>query len=140
MLYWSIGSDILTRQKEQGWGAKVIDRLAQDLRHAFPAIKGFSARNLKYMRKLAEAYPDPEFVQQAVAQIPWDHHLILIDKIEEPGTASGTFAGPWRTTGPVMFWRYGSKAACSSARPRRPASTISMSVCRFRIPTWPARA
>jgi predicted nuclease of restriction endonuclease-like (RecB) superfamily len=64
LLYWSIGRDILTRQEDAGWGAKVIDRLAQDLRHTFPTIKGFSAHNLKYMRKLAEAYPDPDFVQQ----------------------------------------------------------------------------
>lgn len=85
-LYWSIGSEILTRQAEQGWGAKVIDRLAHDLRTAFPEMKGFSPRNLKYMRAFAEAWPDAEFVQQAVAQLPWGHNLVLLDKLPDPET------------------------------------------------------
>ena len=55
LLYWQIGRDILLRQQQQGWGAKVIDRLAADLRKAFPEMKGFSSRNLKYMRAFAEA-------------------------------------------------------------------------------------
>jgi predicted nuclease of restriction endonuclease-like (RecB) superfamily len=61
LLYWSIGRDILARQQSEGWGAKVIDRLAQDLLQAFPAMTGFGARNLKYMRAFAEAYPDEQF-------------------------------------------------------------------------------
>ena len=81
MLYWQIGRDILVSQAEQGWGAKVIDRLAEDLRAAFPDMKGFSPRNLKYMRAFSEAWPDPEFVQQAVAQLPWGHNLILLDRL-----------------------------------------------------------
>tara|TARA_B110000211_G_scaffold61758_1_gene70073 strand:- start:5919 stop:6959 length:1041 start_codon:yes stop_codon:yes gene_type:complete len=80
LLYWQIGQDILTRQAQQGWGAKVIERLAHDLRTAFPKMKGFSPRNLKYMRTFAEAWPDLEFVQQAVAQLPWGHNLVLLDK------------------------------------------------------------
>lgn len=80
-LYWQIGRDILVRQAEQGWGAKVIERLAHDLRTAFPDMKGFSPRNLKYMRAFAEAWPDPEFVQQAVAQLPWGHNLVLLDRL-----------------------------------------------------------
>jgi predicted nuclease of restriction endonuclease-like (RecB) superfamily len=73
LLYWNIGREILQRQSAQGWGAKVIDRLARDLRVAFPDMKGLSPRNIKYMRALAEAYSDEEFVQQVVAQIPWGH-------------------------------------------------------------------
>lgn len=80
-LYWQIGSDILARQAQQGWGAKVIERLAQDLRAAFPDMKGFSPRNLKYMRAFAEAWPDAEFVQGVLAQLPWYHHLALLDKL-----------------------------------------------------------
>lgn len=57
LLYWQIGRDILTRQAEQGWGAKVIARLAQDLRTAFPEMKGFSRANLMYMRAFAQAWP-----------------------------------------------------------------------------------
>ena len=82
LLYWQIGRDILARQAEQGWGAKVIERLAQDLRSAFPQMKGFSPRNLKYMRAFAEAWPDSEFVQQAAAQLPWFHLCTLIDKLK----------------------------------------------------------
>lgn len=81
-LYWQIGRDILERQARQGWGAKVIDRLAHDLRTAFPDMKGFSPRNLKYMRAFAEAWPDAEFVQQAAAQLPWGHNLVLLDKLD----------------------------------------------------------
>src|ERR1700737_4953592 len=75
VLYWSIGRDILTRQKNEGWGAKIIDRLSEDLAKAFPEMRGFRARNLKYMRAFAEAYPDQEFVQQVVAQLPWGHQV-----------------------------------------------------------------
>ncbi len=70
VLYWQIGHDIQARQAEQGWGAKVIERLVHDLRTAFPEMKGFSPRNLKYMRAFAEAWPDAEFVQQPAAQLP----------------------------------------------------------------------
>jgi len=82
LLYWQIGRDILVRQAEQGWGAKVIERLAHDLRKAFPEMKGFSSRNLKYMRMFAEAWPHSEFVQQPVAQLPWGHNLVLLSKLK----------------------------------------------------------
>jgi predicted nuclease of restriction endonuclease-like (RecB) superfamily len=84
LLYWQIGGDILERQAQQGWGAKVIDRLAKDLRAAFPDMKGFSPRNLKYMRALADAWPDGEFVQAVLAQLPWYHQLALLDKLPGP--------------------------------------------------------
>lgn len=83
MLYWSVGRDIITEQQQRGWGAKVIDRLASDLRLAFPEIKGFSPRNLKYMRAIAEAYPDEQFVQQVVAQIPWGHNVRILDAVSD---------------------------------------------------------
>lgn len=85
-LYWQIGRDILDRQAAQGWGAKVIDRLAADLSTAFPAMKGFSPRNLKYMRAFAEAWPDAEFVQGVLAQLPWYHQLALLDKLDSRET------------------------------------------------------
>jgi len=83
LLYWEIGRDILERQQTQGWGAKVIDRLARDLRAAFPRMKGFSPRNLKYMRAFAEAWPEAEFVQAALAQLPWYHQIALLDKLAD---------------------------------------------------------
>ena len=74
-LYWQIGRDILERQQQQGWGAKVVDRLAADLRREFPEMKGFSRANLLYMRALAESWPDSSIVQQLVGQIPWGHNI-----------------------------------------------------------------
>ena len=82
LLYWQIGRDILDRQAEQGWGAKVIERLAHDLRSAFPQMKGFSPRNLKYMRTFAHTWTDIEFVQEVLAQLPWYHQLALLDKLD----------------------------------------------------------
>jgi predicted nuclease of restriction endonuclease-like (RecB) superfamily len=81
-LYWKIGRDILAQQATQGWGAKVIERLAHDLRTAFPEMKGFSRANLMYMRAFAEAWPDEEIVQQAVGQLPWGHNLVLLSKLK----------------------------------------------------------
>lgn len=91
MLYWQIGQDILQRQTEQGWGAKVIERLVHDLRTAFPDMKGFSPRNLKYMRAFAQAWPDASFVQEVLAQLPWYHQLALLDKLSSP-EARGWYA------------------------------------------------
>ena len=82
LLYWGIGRDILSRQESEGWGAKVIDRLATDLGRAFPEMTGLSARNLEYMRAFAEAWPDPEFVQQVVALLPWGHNVRLLDAVK----------------------------------------------------------
>ncbi|MBI5748724.1 MAG: DUF1016 domain-containing protein [Nitrospinae bacterium] len=83
LLYWDIGRQILQRQQEEGWGAKVIDRLSRDLRREFPEMKGFSRANLLYMRTFADAYPDNSFVQQVAGQIPWFHNCILLDKVKD---------------------------------------------------------
>jgi len=83
LLYHHIGNEILKSQERHGWGAKVIDQLSRDLRAAFPEMKGFSTRNLKYMRKFAEEYSDPEFVQQVVAQLPWGHNIFLMDLVQD---------------------------------------------------------
>jgi predicted nuclease of restriction endonuclease-like (RecB) superfamily len=82
LLYWQIGRDILERQGREGWGAKVIKRLSVDLRNAFPEVKGFSQVNLLYMRAFAEAWPDPQIVQQAVGQLPWGHNLVPLSKLK----------------------------------------------------------
>ena len=82
ILYWNIGKIILQQQKEQGWGAKVIENISKDLQNSFPNMKGLSYRNLNYMRKFAETYPDFEFVQQLVAQLPWGQNIWLMDKLE----------------------------------------------------------
>lgn len=82
LLYWQIGRMILDRQAQAGWGAKVIEQLSKDLRREFPEIKGFSSRNLKYMRTFAETYPDSSIVQEVLAQITWYHNLALIEKLK----------------------------------------------------------
>lgn len=84
LLNWQIGRAILQQQREQGWGAKVIERMANDLRAEFPDISGFSRTNLLYMRAFAEAYPDEEFVHQLGGQIPWRHNCVILDKIKDP--------------------------------------------------------
>ncbi len=83
LLYWRIGKEILERQSAQGWGAKVIDQPARDLRAEFPDMRGLSPRNMKYMRAFAEAWPEEGFVQQAAAQITWFHNCILLDQVKD---------------------------------------------------------
>jgi len=82
-LYWSIGNDILQRQKAEGWGAKVIDRLSEDLKESFPEMSGFSPSNLKNMRRFAEIWPDAIIGQQAVVQLQWRSILILMSKLKD---------------------------------------------------------
>jgi predicted nuclease of restriction endonuclease-like (RecB) superfamily len=81
-LYHYIGTEILKNQLEYGWGSKVIDKLSKDLRSEFPNMKGFSAQNLKYMRRLAEEYNIEQISQQLVDQLPWGHTVQLIYTIE----------------------------------------------------------
>ncbi|MDR0307400.1 MAG: DUF1016 N-terminal domain-containing protein [Chitinispirillales bacterium] len=94
-LYWEIGNSIIGRQKQNGWGSKVIEFLAADLAKNFPENTGFSVRNLKYMRAFAEAYPqfpivqaplaqsENQFVQVPLAQITWYHHISLLTKVKD---------------------------------------------------------
>ena len=94
-LYWDIGNSIMSQQKQEGWGTKIIDLLANNLAVTFPNSTGFSVRNLKYMRAFAEAYPNypivqvplaqdnTEFVQVPLAQITWYHHISLLSKVKE---------------------------------------------------------
>ena len=83
-LYHHLGSEILARQGRQGWGAKVIDRLAVDLAAAFPDMKGLSSRNLKYMKVFAELCPALQIGQQPAAQLPWFHIVTLLTKVTDP--------------------------------------------------------
>ncbi|NUU51228.1 MULTISPECIES: PDDEXK nuclease domain-containing protein [Curtobacterium] len=83
VLYGQIGATILLRQGQEGWGTKVIARLAEDLRTEFPEMRGFSPRNLAYMRAFAAAWSQQETVQQAVAQLPWGHITVLLDRLDD---------------------------------------------------------
>ena len=84
LLYWDIGRTILQQQAQEGWGAKVIDRLSADLRREFTDMQGLSPRNLKYMRAFAAAWPDRHIVQEVLAQITWYHNIALLDKLDAP--------------------------------------------------------
>jgi predicted nuclease of restriction endonuclease-like (RecB) superfamily len=99
LLYWEVGHDILQRQEEQGWGAKVIDQLSRDLRKEFPQTQGFSPRNLKYMRAFADAWKKEQIVQAPLAQLTWYHHLTLIEKVKDEEMrlwyARATFEHGW---------------------------------------------
>jgi len=82
-LYWEIGSLILTQESQKGWGAKVVEKLANDLKLAFPEMRGFSARNLRYMKAFAAAYPDRTMVQAMPSKITWYHNCTLIDRVKD---------------------------------------------------------
>jgi predicted nuclease of restriction endonuclease-like (RecB) superfamily len=82
-LYWEIGNTVIQKQKTEGWGKKTIERLAKDLMSTFPDMKGFSFRNIKYMVQFAKEYPDLPIGQQPVAQIPWGHNILLLDKVKD---------------------------------------------------------
>ncbi len=95
-LYWDIGGKIVERQKLEGWGTAVIERLAKDLQQAFPGVKGFSARNIWRMRAFYLAYTqqiqelsnsvaelDGQNLPQAVAEIPWGHNVLLLEKVKD---------------------------------------------------------
>ncbi|WP_298255526.1 YhcG family protein [uncultured Arthrobacter sp.] len=82
-LYWHIGNEILIQLQRQGWGSKVVRRLADDLRVEFPDMTGLSYRNLQYMRAFAAAWADQPIVQQPAAQLPWGHIMVLIDKLDD---------------------------------------------------------
>ena len=80
-LYHAIGTVINTHKV---WGSKFVENLAADIKLSFPEMKGYSARNLKYMAKFAVRFPADEIVQAPLAQITWYHHITLMDKIKEP--------------------------------------------------------
>jgi predicted nuclease of restriction endonuclease-like (RecB) superfamily len=82
--YWEIGRDIVKRQQEQGWGARVIERLSADLRTANPGARGLSVRNLHYMTSLASRW-STGIVQQSAAQLPWGHIMIILDSCPDQG-------------------------------------------------------
>jgi predicted nuclease of restriction endonuclease-like (RecB) superfamily len=83
LLYWHIGREIIKQQEQLGWGTGVIERLSRDLHAAFPEMKGFSPRNLGYMKLLAQTYPDEVILQVALAKLPWYHHITLLDKVKD---------------------------------------------------------
>lgn len=86
LLYWTIGCDLSRRFQTEGWGTKINERLANDLQTAFPGVEGFSPRNLRYMRSFAEAWPEPDILQQLIAKLPWGHNVRVLDRIKDRPT------------------------------------------------------
>ena len=86
LLYWSIGKDLSQRFASQGWGTKINERLASDLQAEFPGVEGFSPRNFRYMRALAEAWPEEAILQSLIAKLPWGHNLRVLDRIKDRPT------------------------------------------------------
>lgn len=113
LLYWHIGQAILRRQAKEGWGAKVIDRLAEDRRQEFPDMKGFSPRNPKYMRAFAEAYSDEQFVQQVAAQTRFIGTATCSPRV---AMSAGRYG---RTMASLSRRRYSSSWPTCVSRPRR---------------------
>lgn len=83
LLYWDIGNSIILNQKQQGWGAKIVENLSSELKKSFPNMSGFSSRNLKYMRQFADTYQDKTFVQEVLAQLSWYNNLTIMQKIKD---------------------------------------------------------
>lgn len=82
-LYWHVGHTIVDRQTKGGWGESVVERLAYDLRQAFPALAGFSPRNIWRMRAFYVAWSAQQRrLPQAVAELPWGHNILLLEKLE----------------------------------------------------------
>jgi len=114
-LYWSIGHDIAERQAVLRWGAKVLQRVSQDLIREFPGQQGWSPTNLKYMRLFSQAWPDLEAIgPQAVDQLPWGHIRVLIDRLNIPGSNHRSVIVHWeeRSRRPICPGRVGSPNRC----------------------------
>jgi predicted nuclease of restriction endonuclease-like (RecB) superfamily len=108
--------------------------LAKDLKSAFPEMKGFSPRNLKYMRLLAETYADEQFVQQAVAQIPWGHNVRILDKVKDRAQCEFIFAKLSKTAGVETFWNFKSNQIYTNGKAKQ--SPISPELCPRRNRIW----
>ncbi len=102
-LYWRLGNTVLQRQHEEGWGTRIIDRLATDLRAAFPEMRGLSRSNLHYMRQMAAAWDEEAIVQQAVGRLPWGHVTVLLDKIGDQAERDWYAAAAAEHAGPATF-------------------------------------
>jgi len=99
--YWAIGQELLQREAMEGWGAKVVLRLSEDIRERIPGARGFSPRNLRYMKSFADAWPDFAMLQTPSATLTWSHHILLIERLSETSTrlwyATAAVAGGWST-------------------------------------------
>jgi predicted nuclease of restriction endonuclease-like (RecB) superfamily len=96
------GNEIISHQDRQGWGEKVIDQLAKNLRHDFPDMTGLSPTNIKYMRRFAETWPQNAIGQQMVDQLPWDHTIQIMVRLPDQKTREWHINRPSKTAGPGL--------------------------------------
>ncbi|MCL2422799.1 MAG: PDDEXK nuclease domain-containing protein [Micrococcales bacterium] len=127
-LYWSVGHDILSRQRDEGWGAGVVDRLSRDMQAEFPTQTGWSRRNLQWMRKVAETWPDEEdFVHHVGAHLPWRHITVLVDRLktreERDWYAARAVAEGWKRSVLEHFIKVGLQSQVGAA-PTNFAATL----------------
>lgn len=83
-LYWEIGKTIVENQEKAGWGKSVVEQLTKDLQIDFPGMRGFSSRNLWYMRNFYNDYNSNTKLQAVIAEISWTHHLLILEKCKDP--------------------------------------------------------
>jgi predicted nuclease of restriction endonuclease-like (RecB) superfamily len=83
-LYWELAEQIVEKQRQTSWGDRFLEELSRDLKAEFPEMKGFSVRNLKYMRQWFKFWSASSLIgQQVVAQIPWGHNLMIVSKSKD---------------------------------------------------------
>ncbi|WP_312875940.1 DUF1016 N-terminal domain-containing protein [Arthrobacter terrae] len=133
--YWAIGRDILARQSEEGWGTKVVSRLSADIGSEFPEAKGFSPRNFRYMRTFAAAWDSEAIGQAPLAQLPWYHHIALLQHLENEASrlwyAAAAIENGWSRK--VLVHQINTRFYERSGK----ATTNFKATCRRRTLTWP---
>lgn len=138
-LYWDIGRLVLDRQSDAGGGDKVIDRLSTDQRTAYPDMRGFSTRNLKYMRASAAASHDAEIVRRVVTRVPWRRNIALLEGLDDFETrlryAEQALQHGWSQ--PIL--RVHIETTGTTRVTARPSPT-SPRPCRQPTRTWPNRS
>lgn len=138
LLYWSIGRAILTEQQRHAWGDDVVGLLARDLRAHGDLGRGFSRRNLFYMRQFAALWPDQEFVQPLAAQIGWSHHQVLLDAFgDTPGLYAWYAAKAVENPGRAVSSEDRSISSCTCAMARPPPITPARSAKSKAERPWP---
>ena len=129
-LYWRIGDAIRVRQEAAGWGAKVIDQLAADLRAEFPEMTGLRRTNVYAMRAFATAWPENAIVRQPIGRLPWGHVITLLEKLDDP-TVRDWYAAATDTHG------WSRNARNSHRRRRRSHAWIRPMTSGRRSRSWP---
>jgi len=82
--YWIVGVEIIEKQRQKAWGTSFIETLSHDLQNSFPETRGYSAANLRRMKRFAEEYPSSDEIRaQTVRKLPWGHIVVLIQRVND---------------------------------------------------------